>query len=420
MEHGQTHIAFVRQLGVAFLASCALVAAVNYAVDPYALFGTPRVAGFNARKPAAAERVRVSKPYMASAATPRTVIAGNSRPELGLDPRSACWPAEYQPVFNSGIPGAGFHMQARYAMHALAAGEGDRVFMGVDFSDFLVDGRRQRERIDWRLAEADYIGRLSLPDIEEASLTRIAQTTEDRFKSLVSLGTLIDSISTILGQGDRFSSDRRTDGFNPGDDYIAIVRTEGQHVLFAQKNRDIAASLSRPHQGLYDYGPNSSADLEALRKLLREAAGRGVDVVLFINPYHTHYLAQIEFTGKWPLFEQWKRELVRIADEYDVPLWDFNTADAYASETPPPPGDRRSELVWYWEPAHYKREMGELMIQKMTGGTCENAHGADAPGIVLTPATIDAHLRRLREDLAAAIAAAPDEYERLRRLGTAP
>src|SRR5690606_5887109 len=41
MEHGQTHIAFVRQLGVAFLASCALVAAVNYAVDPYALFGTP-------------------------------------------------------------------------------------------------------------------------------------------------------------------------------------------------------------------------------------------------------------------------------------------------------------------------------------------------------------------------------------------
>ena len=63
---------FLSWLGLVFLATCTITAGFNYAVDPYALFNTARIEGFNARKPAAADRIRTSKPYMATAAKAHT------------------------------------------------------------------------------------------------------------------------------------------------------------------------------------------------------------------------------------------------------------------------------------------------------------------------------------------------------------
>ena len=53
---------FLLWLAISFALVCAAAAGLNYLVDPYGLFGTPRIQGFNAIKPAAAERVRVTKP----------------------------------------------------------------------------------------------------------------------------------------------------------------------------------------------------------------------------------------------------------------------------------------------------------------------------------------------------------------------
>ena len=78
-----------RYVTMFLLAACMAAlgtAAVNYLVDPYGLFGVKQIEGFNARKPASAERVRVIKSYLAEQTRPRTVIGGNSRPEMGLDP----------------------------------------------------------------------------------------------------------------------------------------------------------------------------------------------------------------------------------------------------------------------------------------------------------------------------------------------
>lgn len=404
MQPASSHKRFVFVFVVAFLSACLLAAGVNYLVDPYGLFGARRIAGFNERKPASTERVRVTKPYMASRVRPTVVIGGNSRPEIGLDPQSACWDKTEQPVFNMGVPGSSVFMQTRYVQHAVEQGKSRRVLFGVDFLDFLVDRDQSAGSIDWRVLGKSFDGRLG-PGVS-------LQKLEDVLSGLFSLTALTDSLATVTAQHDAYAATRREDGFNPGLDYVPIIRSEGQSVLFAQKNREVRSRLRAATLGVLHADGRRGQPLLALRHFLQWAKADGVEVVLFVNPYHVDYLILVEMSGYWPLFEEWKRQLTDIAVEFGVPLWDFNAVDAYSTESPPPPHDRRSMLRWFWEPAHYRRELGDLMLATMLERTC-GAPTVDGFGSKLIPISLPAELNRLRDDLLRFMQTNPVTVERL-------
>ncbi len=404
MQPASSHKRFVFVFVVAFLSACLLAAGVNYLVDPYGLFGARRIAGFNERKPASTERVRVTKPYMASRVRPTVVIGGNSRPEIGLDPQSACWDKTEQPVFNMGVPGSSVFMQTRYVQHAVEQGKSRRVLFGVDFLDFLVDRDQSAGSIDWRVLGKSFDGRLG-PGVS-------LQKLEDVLSGLFSLTALTDSLATVTAQHDAYAATRREDGFNPGLDYVPIIRSEGQSVLFAQKDREVRSRLHAQNLGVRYADGRRGQPLLALRHFLQWAKADGVEVVLFVNPYHVDYLILVEMSGYWPLFEEWKRQLTDIAVEFGVPLWDFNAVDAYSTESPPPPHDRRSMLRWFWEPAHYRRELGDLMLATMLERTC-GAPTVDGFGSKLIPISLPAELNRLRDDLLRFMQTNPVTVERL-------
>lgn len=403
----------MRVLATTFLLVCIVGAGVNYMVDPYSLFGSRRVPGFNELKPAAAERGRVTKPYMASRAKPKVVIGGNSRPEMGLNPHSTCWEDTDRPVFNMGIPGADVYMQTRYVQHAVESGKAQRVLLGVDFSDFLVDASQPTGDIDWDQLGKSFEGRLNLDAKAGGRAPLTLQHAEDILSGIFSLVALGDSIVTITSQHDKNAATRHEDGYNPALDYRPIIRNEGQAVLFSQKNREIRKQLQQDNLGVLDVHGGQTIPLLALRRFLDWADTRGVDVVLFINPYHSDYLVQIQMTGKWSLLEDWKRQLARIATEHDVPLWDFNAFDRYSTESPPLPGDRHTELKWFWEPAHYRSQLGELMLASMLDRQC----GIDAPpkriGVEITQPTLQRHLDAIRSDLREFMEAHPQVIKRL-------
>lgn len=407
---------FVIILATTFMVVCAVAGAFNYVVDPYGLFGSARIAGFNEIKPTAATRVRIAKPYMASALKPHTIIGGNSRPELGLDPSSPCWQDNDQPVFNMGIPGAGVYTQTQYVRHAVDVVGARRVLMGVDFFDFLIQSANTQARIDWNHPTQDFVGRLDLRDAHTAFFQKAVEKSADRLGGLFSLAVTADAVATIASQQDPDASTRRADGFNPAHDYRSIIRHEGQHVLFDQKNRELADTLARPGLGIFARNERSAEAFDALSDFLDWSMRGDVDVILFINPYHAHYLSLIEISGKWPLFEQWKRELTRIASAHAVILWDFNTVDTYSNESPPTANEHGSQMKWYWEPAHYRKEIGEMMISKMLGRACTTAPTSNAPGVRLSDATIENHLEDLRSALRLYAIAKPDEYAALESL----
>jgi hypothetical protein len=352
---------------------------------------------------------------MASRARPKVVVGGNSRPEIGLNPQGACWEPADRPVFNAGIPGADVFMQTRYVQHAVESGKAKRVLFGVDFLDFVVDASKQTGKINWDRLGKTFEGRLDSGFENGFGAAMNLQVTEDVVSGLFSLVALGDSFLTVASQRDENSATRREDGFNPALDYRPIIRNEGQAVLFRQKNLEVRKRLQQNEIGVLDMRGQLTMPLQALRRFLEWANAHDVEVVLFINPYHSDYLIQIELAGKWPLFEEWKRQLTYIAAEHAVPLWDFNTVDRYSTEHPPLPGDTRSELEWFWEPAHYRSELGELMLAAMLDRQCGKSRESGGFGVKLDPASMPHHLDQLKTKLNRFILENPQVVKRLGR-----
>jgi hypothetical protein len=411
MADTQQHKRFLSVLATTFLSACLTALAFNYLVDPYGLFGSRRITGLNALKPAAAEKVRVAKPYMASRAKPKVVIGGNSRPEMGLNPQSGCWDDADQPVFNTAIPGADVFMQVRYVQHAAESGAARRIVFGIDFLDFLVDASQPTGRIDWNTLGRHFDGRLTSATQPGFNPPISPQQAEDIFTGLFSLAAVGDSLLTVASQHDIHSATRQENGFNPAQDYLPIIRSEGQSVLFMQKNAELRKRLQPTNLGVLDASGQPAKPFLALRRMLEWARSRGIEVTLFINPYHSDYLVQIEASGKWPLLEEWKRQLAGVAAEYAVPLWDFNTLDRYSTEAPPARNDRRTILHWFWEPAHYRQELGDMMLASMLARPCSAP--SSRFGVRVTQASLAPHLDKLRTDLSRFIQQHPDRVYRL-------
>jgi len=54
------------------------------------------------------------------------------------------------------------------------------------------------------------------------------------------------------------------------------------------------------------------------------------------------------------------------------------------------------ELKWFWEPAHYKKSLGDIMLYQMLNTACGNQESGSLPGINLTQKNIKKYLQEQR------------------------
>lgn len=399
-----------------------LASAFNVLVDPYAVFGAPRLSGFNKTKPFAGGRAYVGKLHQVLRVAPKGLIVGNSRPEMGLSPEHPCWPAAARPVYNIALPGLSVYMQVRYAQHSQAAGSARVLVIGVDFVDFLLRGRPPADPSRWPPANAqvEAEGFAVGPDGRPADGFRQARFANYAYAA-VSLDTLGHSLATIARQSGEFPRTRTPAGFNPAEGiFWPIVRSEGPRVLFEQKNREMADRLSGNDLAFLASGQTWSAEFEALRRLVRQSRAAGTETVVFINPYHAEYLVLLDAAGRWPEFESWKRRVAELTHTEGVPLWDFSGFDRFSTESIDALPPRGTSLEWFWEPAHYRRELGDLMLANIWRAHCpQDEAGAPSYGVRIDRATdagtdLDAHLAAQAEALQTYKEAHPDVVERIR------
>ncbi len=375
-----------------------LVAAFNLAVDPYGLFRLIDQPGFNSVKPQAGSHGRMAKAYQVLRVQPRGLLLGNSRTEVGLDPQHPAWPAAARPVFNLALPGTGTQATLRYLQHVQEGTRGKPVIAvwGVDFMDFLVDARQPRRvssvgKEDRRL--------LVLPD-GTRNPARSLQQARDYAESTLTLSALLDSVATLRSQNDPHAENLTPAGFNPMRDYLGIAAEEGYWALFRQRDLENTRAYSQRPEDIYDGDGRSSPALDDLRQILRLCRQQGIALHLVIYPYHAHLLEIIRITGHWPAYEEWKRALLHIVDEEAparasprVPIWDFSGINALTGEAVPARGDHRTRMRWYWEAGHFKRELGDLMLDRVFGR--KNPVYADF-GERLTAASLESRLAALR------------------------
>ncbi len=352
---------YIRSYFISFIVLISSIGTVNWFIDPFGMYWSPVIAGVNEIKPEAGTRSRISKAYQVDKVAPQILIVGNSRVEMGLDPNSKIFAGKR--VYNQGMPGAHLIMQVDYAIDAIENNHSiEHVIMGVDFLDFLVNSQQlnsehqqQNETI-----RARYQFRLSTLD---ASANKYSyQGLKEKLAMIFSLDALTASIQTLSKQNATTSSISAL-GFNSADSYKTIMQTEGIKPLFSQKLNEISARLNSDlvikTQKDLPYSPKFSH----LGRLISTASQHNIKLTLFINPYHYSYLHTLADKGQWQNFMLWKQLVQQYiaSQSSSIALWDFSGFNEVINEAVPL-DKPKSYMQWFWEPAHYKRELGERML----------------------------------------------------------
>ena len=399
------HKSYIKVLFLSGLLVLTLGAALNYVVDPYGLYRWVELEGFNKLKPKSGPSGHLVKPYRLVELHPKTLILGNSRAEVGFDPESPQWPAAFRPAFNMALPASGIDTSVRSLQHSIAAGKPALAVVGMDFFDFLSNDGPNNRRPGQPSEPSDFEKRLLINADGSRNRSRTIQSIKDHATVLFSLNALIDSLQTIAMQHLPDQANLTALGFNPMHEYRRFVRVDGHHLMFRQVETTYLTNYFRTMPTIYTKGSASSPAFDELRMLIALCRASDIRLVLYIHPYHAHMLESYRIAGLWPPFEEWKRALVRIVDENSashsgvapVELWDFSGYNEITVEPVPAVSDRGRSMRWYWEAGHYKREVGELALERILGGNSADRQATASFGVRLTAQNIDRHLTAIRD-----------------------
>ncbi len=388
---------------ICFLAALLGTAALNWVVDPYAVFGT-RFPGIDLNKPGPTDHPSLSKVYLLERSNPNTLLIGASRVDIGLNPESPEWPADLRPVFNLGVPGAGIADQANLLRHALEVTRPKRVFIGIGLDDcFVMPGKSGSSR-QAALAPDPERDRLAVTRTGEPNPRQRRARWDDTVTALFSISALTDTFKTLFHQGD--SSQKRMSplGFDNGMDFVNGTQAEGAMDLFLQKDENKIAQLLR-------WSKQQAFDVSPLADMLALAPGRDVEFVVFIYPNSGDDIEIYRRLGAAGTFDRWREQIVQIVDQASragihVSLWDFSGFTHYQTEPVPPRGNH-TQLMWFWETNHFKPALGEQLIARMLGG------GDKSFGDLLDRSNLEAVQRRFDAQLRIFVDANPEVVQRI-------
>jgi hypothetical protein len=371
--------------------------------DPYAVIGTPRIAGLTADKPAAADWPRVTKAYMIQRAHPTTLIIGNSTADVGFNPDSAAWPQGARPVFNLAIDGGLPRTHLRYLQHALFVTHPAHVVIAVNFTESLIMPQRRLSA-----AAQDQFAfeprMLVLPNGQPNPSYQRGHIADLVFATL-SFTALSDSISTLLNQNRPDATYETVAGWNNGGKFHRWEREDGFYSVFMNKDREKIPQFRR-------WRDQKVVDIDPVIDMVKIARDHHADVTVIIIPNHADEMDALRQLGLDGDYDAWKTAIVdgvtKAAPDGGATIWDFSGYSRYTTEAVPGPGDHAHKMRWFYEPVHFQPDLGDLMIARIEGA----ASPADF-GTKLTPATLPAQLAAFHAAESAWVSGHPADVARI-------
>ncbi|MGE3783111.1 MAG: hypothetical protein AB7H71_10255, partial [Alphaproteobacteria bacterium] len=320
---------------IAALALCTIV--FTMLVDPYRMFGTPTVPRLTELKPRAVEQLGIAKTYQLERIAPKTLLLGNSRSEIGLDPMSPRFPADQRPVFNASYPGRNICTSLLMLRDAIAVPVPEHIILGIDFQDMLTSGASRPSDFERRL----------LVDESGRNTQREWQVWKDRIAATLTIGALLDSITTVVDQDPVYSATITELGFNPLHEYREFVRRSGYYGLFSAKKAAYDKQYAAlPIPDFFHPSPAMVQQDRCFAKLAKLAMAHRIRLTVYIHPYHVNFLDMLAHFGFWESFEDWKRHLVEQVAELDpdgneIRVIDFSGYNEFTTEPVPGRGDTK-------------------------------------------------------------------------------
>lgn len=374
------------------------VAACNAVVDPLSLLGLADIAGVNRVKTEIGSNGgRRGKAAAIASGRFDTLLLGTSRMEVGIDPAYAAFGGRN--AYNAGLSGTNMYeiyevfQFARRTMHPRA------VVLGLDFLAFSAARQTAGDfdlsafagpavlprylfsqdtlRLSWRTLESNRRGRQPTYDARGSSRYFESQEPVDHRRLFVSILRDNFFVNPETYAGFRYASDR----------------------------------------------------VDLLGKLVEDCLADGIGIYLYISPVHARQLEALRAMDLYESFERWKRDLLETvanaagrAEGGKAPtLWDFSGYSTLTTEPVPGPGQRDVKMRWYWESSHFKKALGNLVLDRLLGHAGEVPVPADF-GVALQAEGLDAHLAAIRSAGERYRAAFPGEVAEVAQLArqTAP
>lgn len=357
-----------------------IIILTNYLINPYQVFNNQFVD--IKKKSAAQTQVRLSKAYQLNHMAPKTVILGTSRSAVGLDPNHVN--LNLKPTYNLSIDGANLGELYSYLIHANQHKSIKQVILAADFMSF-------NQNMD---DLADYSAKRLFPN------RQYSQLAKDYFSSLFSQQALIDSYKTISNK------------FSPGLPAMNIYgqtlehgiysyqqQNGGHHATSIYSETNYVNNVWRPHNS-YDYKFRN----QDYTKFLDYCYSNNIELLIFISPTHARHRILIDQVGLWESFENFKRELVSInklvATKYraaEFAIWDFSVFSKITTESMPKITEPNTSMQWYWESAHYKQSLGNIILSTILGNDNNIPNNKDY-AVKLQSENLEDVLAKIRQD----------------------
>jgi hypothetical protein len=113
-----------------------------------------------------------------------------------------------------------------------------------------------------------------------------------------------------------------------------------------------------------------------------------------------------------------EQEAAKSGEEL-LPIWDFSGYNSYTAEKVPPLGDVNTEMQWYWESSHYKKELGDLVLDRVFGHQEPGRTVNPDFGVLLASENIELHLQQVRNDRQKWRTSFPEDVQEIELLGKA-
>lgn len=353
---------YFKWLFCTFITVIISTAIINYIIDPYSIFRTLPIQGLNTSKPATSSRTALAKAYMINDFNAETLIVGTSSFDVGIDPQSSYLPDHFRPAFNLAIPGAGVYKQFRYIQHAVSQYKPKLIIMSLEFQNFLYEDNNPHNNIS-DLSIKSYENRLNVTYTGELNSEKYYQYIKDFSASLLSITATLDSLHTILaGDTQWITQSGLSSGFTR---FGKEITSKGHYSVFRDVLNNHMTSIAGKKIS------RISPSIRALKDTIRFCQKNNIELILILPPYHVFVYQAWDYHNIWAEFEYWKQlvlqttEAVRNEHSSNVSILDFATYNEYTMENVPPKLNNKMKMNWFWEPLHFKKTLGDMVIESI-------------------------------------------------------
>ena len=137
--------------------------------------------------------------------------------------------------------------------------------------------------------------------------------------------------------------------------------------------------------------------MDAFDKLVGFCADHHIHLIVFLQPLHSMLLDR--FTTDWSGYSDWVKTAVAHMESHpglNGQFWDFTSYNSMSTESFPAPTDKYSHMRYYWEGSHYRKIVGDTVLQRIFTGA-----GPSSFGRQITSATVGDDLQRLADEQSA-------------------